>query len=223
MERDMYFTGNGRGVDKRWIYKSKLEYELSNDYIQKLNYNLQDFFELKNNYHGRKDVYYLVQLTQWIIEIPEAYMSLLRTELVDKFHFSRVDQWEKATAYMQALRAILLAHPLKTDRHGDYGFDGDFISVDIGFPKSTLFMMAGENYMLQKSSKLSMDGMDRRTMIDDCEYCIVGYRKSEGARFYQYVGCNISDLVTVVDLVRNYIREFDLFLSKQKKKDYLGE
>lgn len=221
MDKDIYFIGDGRGVDKIWVYNSKTEYELSNDYIQKLNYNLKDFYDLKDNHNGRKDIYYLVQLTQWIIEIPHAYISLLRPELLEEFKFSKVDLLGQAVKYMQALRSILLAHPLETDRHPKYGFDGDFISVDMGFPKSSLFMIAAENFLRPKCSKLSLDGMQRNEMIDDCDYSIVGYRKSEGARFYQYIGCNISDLVVVVDLVKDYMNELDVYLSKQKKRHYL--
>ncbi|MBR5953102.1 MAG: hypothetical protein IKZ85_07495 [Pseudobutyrivibrio sp.] len=85
--------------------------------------------------------------------------------MLDEFKFSKANLLGQAVKYLQALRSILLAHPLETDRHPKYGFDGDFISVDMGFPKSPLFMIAAENFLRPKCSKLSLDGMQRNEMI----------------------------------------------------------
>ena len=62
------------GVYKRWIYSNKVDYELVCDYLQKINYSIQDYNHLISQKLSRGDVCYLILLVTWI---QESYKQLV--------------------------------------------------------------------------------------------------------------------------------------------------
>lgn len=64
-------NGLGRGVDKRWPLKSTFDYELAHDYLQKVNYSLQDLnviIEKGLPIKQRGDYVFAVVLVDWIYD-----------------------------------------------------------------------------------------------------------------------------------------------------------
>lgn len=220
MKYDTMFFIGGKGIYKQWIYGGKTNYNLSCDYIQKLNYDYEDYVIFNNpeNIKGRKDVYYLVLLAVWIKDTCESLEKIIRSELLDDFHFLREEELLRAKKYIEAIRSALLAHPLNTDRHKSFGFDGDFISIDIGYPRVQLIFKILNN---RRCSAIYLDGVHDDADITDCDYCIVGYRKQKGAEFYEHIGFNKRDIDFCVELYREKIQKLDMHLCKKKKRNYV--
>lgn len=56
-----------KGIYKQWIYGSKENYFIVCDYLQKINYSIQDInCELKNEQFKMKEIVYIVVLVDWI-------------------------------------------------------------------------------------------------------------------------------------------------------------
>ncbi len=221
MNVDKMFIYNANGLDKKWIYKAQMQLNLSYDYIQKLNYDYEDYYEYKDirNIKGRKDVFYLVLLATWIIDTCDLYGNLIHDCLMEGFVFSRTEELKKAKNYLKALRAICVAHQLQTNKHATYGFDGDFVCVDIGYPKKEMIFKA---FNYQRVSKISLEGSVSTDSIDDCDFCLTGYSKKDGAEFYKFIGFNKKDIDECVHLCKAKMQELDKYLRKKKKKDFIN-
>lgn len=216
-EEKIFFFSKG-GLDKHWIYGNKLNYNLSCDFIQKLNYDYEDYIEYTNprNIKGRKDVYYMVQVAVWIMDTCVAFEKLIDPQLLANFVFSETDKMMSIQKYLKAIRSALVAHPLSTNRHPNYGFNGDFISIDIGYPKKQIFFEAFKN----KFSVITLAGIVPAKSFRDCDFCITGYRKDKGAEFYEHIGFNKSDIDTCVKLYKQKMYELDVYMKKMKRKDW---
>lgn len=66
---------NTRGIYKRWIYNFTDDFHLACDYLQKINYSIQDInSELNNDELGMKEVVYIIALVDWI---KDSYIRLI--------------------------------------------------------------------------------------------------------------------------------------------------
>ena len=77
----------GKGVHKKWIYSNEIDYDLGCDYLQKINFCIQDFnSELKQkNRMSAKTVIYLIILVTWIQEAYELFEKLFDNTLKEGF------------------------------------------------------------------------------------------------------------------------------------------
>lgn len=117
-------NGIGKGVDKRWIYKDDLACELAHDYLQKINYSMQDINNLlceNGQIEKRTDVIATIVMTDWIVESVRGYKSCLLSNLLDKFCFSRQEDLQKSHSFIKGIRSFIVAHPLDTNRHERFG------------------------------------------------------------------------------------------------------
>lgn len=126
--------GIGRGVDKRWIYKDCLSRELAHDYLQKINYSMQDINCLlgtNEQIKKRTDAISIIVMIDWIVDAVWQYKSCLLPNLLDDFCFSKQETLCKSHSFMKGIRSFVIAHPLTTDKHEQFGFDGDIICIDL--------------------------------------------------------------------------------------------
>lgn len=95
------------GFNKKWPLKTPTDYELLHDYLQKVNYSIQDFnATIENGFtQNRKDIIFLVALTDWIIEATEKIPECYRDEIVSAFAYSR--EFELARIRACGLQGIL--------------------------------------------------------------------------------------------------------------------
>lgn len=221
MEIEKLFFYSKGGLDKHWIYGSKLNYNLSCDFIQKLNYDYEDYSEYNNpeNIKSRKDVYYIVQLAVWIMDTYELFEKLIVPRLLINFVFSEESKNEFIKKYLKAIRSAIVAHPLSTNRHPDYGFNGDFISIDIGFPRQQVFW----NAFKYRTTIINLQGVVEEVDAEDCDFCITGYRKNKGAEFYEHVGFNKADIDGCVEFYKKKMNELDVYMKKLKKSNFYKE
>lgn len=207
------------GVFKKWILKSKTDFNKVCDYLEKIGFCIQDLNEeltVKKIYI--KDIVYIVILTVWIQEAFEKLMTLYNDDVIDKFTFNKADELAKARKYINAVRSFVVAHPLSTDRHDKYEFDGNYICVDVRTPsQDTTF----PSIKKEQFHHLDFNGIydNGRNPLDDFFlYCYS--TKHDNMRFYQYIGCSLSDIYHVAELYIEKLYLLDKYLSKQKKYDY---
>ena len=124
----------GRGIDKQWIYRDPLCKELAHDYLQKINFSIQDINSLLGalgRIEKRTDVISLIVLVDWIADSVWQYKSCVLKEIMDTFTFSRQNDLEKNLAFLKAIRSFIVAHPLNTTKHNALGFSGDRVCIDL--------------------------------------------------------------------------------------------
>ena len=139
---------HGGGIWKKWPWKDSDHYELMSDLILKANYSIQDFNSTIGGgfLPNPKDTVYLVALATWI---KDAFWQIkencLRKEIKNDFEFSKQSELDDASKYLQVVRSVVIAHPLNSTRHQDYGFGPEGrICIDIrgkslldSFPKGS--------------------------------------------------------------------------------------
>lgn len=135
--------GEGKGgIWKKWPWKDLDHHELMSDLILKANYSIQDFnAAIKDGFSlNIKDTVFLVALATWI---KDAYWQInctcLKEEIRTKFEFSRQNELTEARNYLEAVRSIVIAHPLNSTRHEEYGFGPEGrICIDMRRKRSRL-------------------------------------------------------------------------------------
>lgn len=211
--------GDRRGLYKRWILKDKSNYNRVCDYLQKINYCIQDLnSELTLKNLSMKDIVFVIVQTVWIQEAVEKLIMLYKDNIIDKFNYSKNNELSKAKKYINAIRSFVVAHPLSTSRHEKYGFDGNYICVDVRTPSQDMTFPFIET---ERSHHLNFDGVqdNLRDPLDNFFlYCYS--EKDDNMRFYQYIGCSMSDIYHVAELYIEKIYELDKYMYHQKQSDY---
>lgn len=96
------FDKIGRGVDKLWIYKDPLHRELAQDYLQKVNFSLQDINDLlrdSGRIEKRIDVIVLIVMVDWIANSVWRYKNCLTEGLMDDFGSLTRVIWSTAMSF----------------------------------------------------------------------------------------------------------------------------
>lgn len=205
------------GLHKRWILKDKNDYSKVCDYLQKINYSIQDFnYEFKcNDTFQIKEIVFLIMLSVWIQEAVISLEKCYKEDVMKTFQYTKFEELRKAKKYIAAIRSFVVAHPLSTDRHEMYGFDGDLICVDIRTKGRYLLLEPDEMF-----SHLSHEGITKERCDTDDFYLYVYSKKEDAMQFFRFIGCSVEDIVTVARLYIDKIYALDQYLYKQKKKDY---
>lgn len=220
LERLKSLNELGRGVDKRWIYIDCLHQELAHDYLQKINYSIQDINYLigvSSKIENRIDVISLVVMVNWIADSVWQYKSCLTKGLMDSFLFSNYGDLKKHHDYIRAIRSIVVAHPLNTDSHKDLGLDGDIICVDLR--KSQPVLLASRNNV----RRFGVDGIEPYTSERSDDIYLYVYSKKAKAQCFEFLVVDLVDVVHVAHVYIDQLYEIDKYLSKLKKKDHVAK
>lgn len=202
-----------RGIYKRCLLKSKEDYSKMCDYMQKINYCIQDLnselpdmAELSN-----KSIVYIITLVTWISEAMYGMRQLYRKDIIKGFSYEKEEELKKGYEYIRALRSFVVAHPLTTTDHSNYGMDGSLICVDIRTSIPTVLFWDDKYF-----SYLDHDGYHKGKKIDS-DFYLYGYSKEiENMEFAVYIGCSMSDIYHVAELYIDKLYALDKYLSKQK-------
>lgn len=202
------------GLHKKWIWNGADSFSLSCDYLQKINNCIQDLNSeigsLSNP--SMKEVVFVIVLVGWICEAVDYLPKLLIPDLCDGFSYEYESELEKAKKYFKAIRSFVVAHPLTTNRHHNYGFDGDLICVDIGKPGLT-FTNDSDWY------HIDFFGLRANAKNENHDFILHIYsQKKSGMKFKNYIGANFSDLFEVARAYMKKVYALDRYLSKQRKK-----
>lgn len=213
--------GDVRGLYKRWIYKTPNTYHKVCDYLQKINYSIQDLnseIECLSKISA-KEIIYIISLVDWIIESFNAIMKALKTIIIENYSYTRSSELNKAKAYLKALRSFVVAHPLSTNRHKEFGLDGNFICVDITPSIGPLFVLL--NNHLEYFYRLDYEGLKEKTFDETDDFYLRSYsEKDDEMKFSREIGSKISYLYRVAELYIEALYELDDYLSKQKKANF---
>lgn len=213
--------GDVCGLYKRWIYKTPNTYHKVCDYLQKINYSIQDLngeIECLSKISA-KEIIYIISLVDWIIESFNAIKKGLKEVIVKDFVYLKSAEMDNATAYLKALRSFVVAHPLSTNRHKEFGFDGNFICIDITSSIGPLYVLL--NNHLEYFYHLDYEGLKEKTFDETDDFYLRSYsEKDDGMRFSREIGSKIGYVYRVAELYVDAIYELDKYLAKQKKLRY---
>lgn len=205
------------GLDKKWVWNNADSFSLSCDYLQKINYCIQDLNSeigsLSNP--SMKEVVFVIVLIDWICEAVDCLPKLLISELRDGFSYEYEPELEESKRYFKAIRSFVVAHPLSTNRHSDYGFDGNLICVDIGKPSICASALSGDYGWYH----IDISGLRTSTKNESHDFMLHVYSNNNSKmKFENYIGANFSDLFEVARTYMKKIYALDRYLRKQRKK-----
>lgn len=213
------FDNSRRGLHKRWLLADKADFDKLCDFMQKIGFSIQDLnaeIPLLDD-PKMKDIVYVIILVVWIQEAFEKIKKLYRKDVMNGLTYSRENELQNAKKYINAIRSFAVAHPLSTDRHQQFGFDGNYICVDIRNFKHDVTAPFVES---DRICQLSFNGL-RTNGTKGCDFYFYVYsNKDDGMKFFHYIGCNFDDIFQVARLYIDKLYALDKYLRKLKKKDY---
>ncbi len=207
-----------KGVHKQWVYKDSNAFHLAHDYLQKINFSIQDINGKSNNLKVENEsITFLVCCVAWISEACSFFTSSFKKDVVSKFKFSNEERLAKERKYFKAVRSFVLAHPLGTNQHKNFELDGQYICIDV-MPAEHPTILLVSNHQ-ERFKSLEYEGM--RNGYEKCEF----FLKTYSAEFYDskysvYIGIHLEDILGYARLCIAMLYELDKCLSKLKKKDF---
>lgn len=219
MEEIRNLNNLNRGVHKQWIWGNKDNYYRSCDYFQKINYCIQDLnAEIKNlSEPTMKEVVYIIALIDWICEAVEAIPKILKSGVMNNYIYKKDECVLQSIKFFKAIRSFVVAHPLSTDRHKEYGFDGDMICIDIRTKTSIITKTFSHN---SDWFHLDFDGLKKEAKEQDADFVLYVYsQKADGMQLFKYIGADFQDLYHVAELHIEKLYDLDKYLGKLKRKD----
>lgn len=203
-------------MQKRWVARNGTAHSLQWDYLQKVNYCIQDFNKtLSDGGFSNKDIVFLIALDTWIGEAVRLIRSCYREEVIKGFVYSNESELRKSDAFIKGLRSITLAHPLNTNKHGNMGLDGDLICIDIGRPSRVLAMFKDNLF------RLTLDGLVAVREIPKSDMVLTAYSKGRGAEFSHHIGFDLLDVRNDASLRIDKLHELDRYLGTLKMRDFV--
>jgi len=202
-----------RGIYKQSLCKSTIHYFQVGDYMQKINYCIQD---LNGEIPGlqqltNKNVVYVVTLVTWIREAVRGIRSLYKDEALKGFVFSREDELAQANSYLSAVRSFIVAHPLQTNQHSNYGMDGTLTCIDIKRPGEYLSIVPEKSI-----AHLDYAGLHENTKGSADFYLYAFSTKTEHKDVSMYIGCSLEDIYHAAELYIDKLYALNKHLQKQK-------
>ena len=214
-------NGIGKGVDKCWIYKNPLSVDLAHDYLQKINFSIQDINYLLSvceQSKRRTDIISMIVMVDWVVDSVWQYKSCLLPNLLDDFLFSEQETLCKSYSFIKGIRSFIIAHPLATERHHQFGFDGDLICIDLRSSKPILF-----DYGNNEVKRLGFDGIEEWDEEQDDDFYLFVYSKRAKAKYFKYLVIDLAEIIKVARIDIMYLYEMDSYLGKLRKKDYAAK
>lgn len=214
--------GEGKGgIWKKWPWKDPDHYELMSDLILKANYSIQDFNStIKDGFSPNiKDTVFLVALATWI---KDAYWQInyacLKEVIRAKFEFSRQNEFTEARNYLEAVRSIVIAHPLNSTRHEEYGFGPEGrICIDVR-RKSLL-----DSYPGRAIYRITPKGFEETDSVEDNEIALMTCRSTQaeiGKLHFEKCCLDMCDIRNSVQVYIDALYELDRHLGRLRKKDF---
>ena len=211
--------GDGKGgIRKKWPWKDPDHYELMSDHILKAYYSIQDFNDaIKDGFTPNiKDTVFLVALATWI---KDAYWQInctcLKEEIKTKFEFSRQNELTEARNYLEAVRSIVIAHPLNSTRHEEYGFGpAGRICIDVR-RKSFL-----DSYPGAVIYRITPRGFEKTDNVEDNEIALMTCRSTQaeiGKLHFEKCCLDMCDIRNSAQVYIDALYELDQHLGRLRK------
>lgn len=205
------------GIYKQWIYKKNSFLPMC-DYMQKINYSIQDLNSIIDTIakFENKNVVFIIVLIDWIKEAFNKIYRSIKDELLVEFIYDKENILLKAKEYFEAIRSFVVAHPLSTTRHLKFGFDGNYICVDIrDYNHIEIIDNMNNNY------SIDYDGLHTITNKAYFDFYLLCYsEKKDNMKYFIKIGCNYSDLYQTAYLYIDKLYKLNSYLTKLRKKDF---
>lgn len=209
------------GLYKKWPWMDADRQRLMGDLVLKMDYSIQDFNDtIADGFSGfRKDVVYLIVLATWI---KDAYWGIksgcLREDVALGFKFSELNKLEVCRDYLAAVRSMVVAHPLNSTNHGDYGFGAEGrICVDIR-GRSLLDSFPGAIIR-----RVSFDGVVDAGSVNEDDVVLATFSTAtgeEGRLHFERYCLNMHDVRDAAEMYIDALYELDGYLKRQRKRDF---
>lgn len=208
------------GLYKRWVWRDIASYYRGINCLKKIKYCIDDLNQeikfLTNN--PIKEVVFIISLVDWILDAYNLICRLLKPDVIKSFIYLN-EEAKQAEEYFKAIRSFVVAHPFSTNRHPQYGLDGDMICLDIIRKDSPLVNMQpnNKNWLYIGIGQTQQYGKDIPH-----DFILVFYsKKIDESRFHKYMGASYCDLYEVTKLYIDKLQALDKYLSKQKRTNYI--
>lgn len=177
---------------------SKEEYQLLGILVQKLNWNIKDINCLADNIESVKDIIYLIVLGDWIKEECQSIFDIYR-RYTRKFNYDDTNL-QNANIKFEAIRSFIVAHPLNTNRHKNFGYSGKKKCIDI-----CTKLPAGAKFLNRFDS-------------ENADFYITYYDDSISYK-YKYEGHMYNEIWECVYYNLDRIKCLEVYLAKIRKKN----
>ena len=225
MKNDVYYikdlyklhTNSHYGLYKKGHAISTLDYNLACDYLQKINYTLQDIRSELVKPLNRSVLICLLTYTTWILEAVDELKKCYKQYVFQSVPFN-MELLETNKKYIRALRSFAIAHPLTTNRHLDYQLDGNLrcIDIQVNSPNNRSMDFSRQ----EQKFYLDIDGLKAYNQQLVHYWLCVYNSKYQENKYFQYIGINIGIICNIVNDYVDYIYMLDKHLSKLKiRKD----
>ena len=200
------------GLYKKGLALSTDRYYLVCAYLEKINYSIQDIEkELKKNSDNSiliSILVYVCWIQESVQEIQKSYQKYATEHLIYD-----TDVLDKDKKFLNAIRSFIFAHPLTTNRHELFGFDGTLRCVDIrpnGSDMTSCFWKEEDkNYLDENGLNPYKD--------QSVDYWLYIYNDEKyDNQFNQYIGVSLKTICSIANDYIEYIYALDKHLSKVK-------
>ena len=207
-----------KGVHKEWVYKDSNAFHLAHDYLQKINFSIQDINGKSTGLKAdNESITFIVCCVAWIEEACTFFNDSFKNNVVSGFKFSNEKKLIQAKKYFKAVRSFILAHPLGTNKHEDFDLDGKYICIDvmpIDCPSIVLLSSREECFM-----SLGYEGMKEGKT--KCDFFLKTYSEEfHDSKYSVYIGIHLEDILGYARLCIEKLYELDKYLGGLKKKDF---
>lgn len=209
------------GLYKRWIWRDMESYWRGMDCLQKINYSIQDLNNEVTSLSERpmKEVVFVISLVDWICDAFASILKLLKPDISASFQYKNEESCKKVKGYFKAIRSFVVAHPLNTTRHKEYGLDGDMICIDIRSKKYTLVSLLPNS---MNWFHLGFDGLQQYAKDIPYDFILMFYsQKMDQMKYFKYMSASYSDLYEVARVQIDKLYALDKYLARQKRADYI--
>ena len=141
-----------------------------------------------------------------------------KEEIRTKFEFSRQNELLEARNYLEAVRSIVIAHPLNSTRHEGYGFGPEGrICIDVR-RKSIL-----DSYPGTVIYRITPKGFEKTGSVEDNEITLMTCRRTQtekGKLHFERCCLDMCDIRNSAQIYIDALYELDRYLGQLRKKDF---
>lgn len=202
------------GFENKCFFQKGKGHEFVMDLVQKVCYTVTDLNNEipKLESPTSKTIIYVITLVDWITNAVRLLGKTIPSDILKDFSYDKEADVKQAKDYISAIRSFAVAHPLETDRHSKYGFDGTSICVDIRPMHNLLWMMQD-----QRRFHIALDGKHPCSNDVEDDYCFYVYSQDDDYQSCYAMECNFFDLYIVAQLFLDKMSAMDQYLSNRRE------
>lgn len=201
-----------KGLYKQGLAISKEKHHLIYDYLEKINYSIQDIEKELNKEPDNSVLICILVYVCWIQESVKELQNSYQEYAIKNFSYDMVLLKDNEN-FLNAIRSFVFAHPLTTNRHELFGFDGTLRCADIHLSETSItswFWKNEDKYFLDKNGLAPYKNQS-------VDYWLYIYNdKKYNNQFKQYIGISLKTICDIANDYIDFIYKLDNHLAKIK-------